>query len=72
MINFWESVEVNGAARFPWLPQQLFGYFKIFTEIRYGIDFREMNFTDNVINSTIPVCYFMVMMMSGSQWKCQT
>ena len=28
VINFWESVEVNGAARFPWLPSQLFSYFK--------------------------------------------
>jgi len=58
VINFWESVEVNGAARYPWIPQQLFGYFKIFTEIRYGIDFENMNFTDNVINSDIPVLLF--------------
>ena len=58
VINFWESVEVNGAARYPWVPQQLFGYFKIFTEIRYGIDFENMNFTDNVINSKIPVLLF--------------
>ena len=58
VINFWESVEVNGAARYPWVPQQLFGYFKIFTEIRYGIDFENMNFTDNVINSDIPVLLF--------------
>ena len=29
VISFWESVEVNGAARFPWLPQGLFSYFKI-------------------------------------------
>ena len=58
VINFWESVEVNGAARYPWVPQQLFGYFKIFTEIRYGIDFEDMNFTDNVINSDIPVLLF--------------
>ena len=36
----------------------LFGYFKIFTEIRYGIDFENMNFTDNVINSDIPVLLF--------------
>ena len=54
VINFWESVEVNGAARFPWLPSQLFSYFKIFTEVRYGVDFSEMDFTDAVINSTIP------------------
>ena len=58
VINFWESVEVNGAARYPWVPQQLFGYFKIFTEIRYGINFEDMNFTDNVINSDIPVLLF--------------
>ena len=58
VINFWESVEVNGAARYPWVPQQLFGYFKIFTQIRYGIDFENMNFTDNVINSDIPVLLF--------------
>ena len=58
VINFWESVEVNGAARFPWLPSQLFSYFKIFTEIRYGVDFSEMDFTDAVINSTIPTLLF--------------
>ena len=29
VISFWESVEVNGAARFPWVPTQLFSYFKI-------------------------------------------
>jgi pimeloyl-ACP methyl ester carboxylesterase len=58
VINFWESVEVNGSARYPWVPQQLFGYFKIFTEIRYGIDFQNMDFTDNVINSDIPALLF--------------
>ena len=58
VINFWESVEVNGAARFPWLPSQLFSYFKIFTEVRYGVDFSEMDFTDAVINSTIPTLLF--------------
>jgi len=58
VINFWESVEVNGAARYPWVPQQLFAYFKIFTEIRYGIDFQDMDFTDNVINSDIPALLF--------------
>ena len=58
VINFWESVEVNGAARYPWVPKQLFGYFKIFTEIRYSLDFENMNFTDNVINSDIPVLLF--------------
>ena len=58
VINFWESVEVNGSARYPWVPQQLFAYFKIFTEIRYGIDFQNMDFTDNVINSDIPALLF--------------
>ena len=58
VINFWESAEVNGAARFPWLPSQLFSYFKIFTEVRYGVDFSEMDFTDAVINSTIPTLLF--------------
>ena len=58
VINFWEIVEVNGAARFPWLPSQLFSYFKIFTEVRYGVDFSEMDFTDAVINSTIPTLLF--------------
>ena len=58
VINFWESVEVNGAARFPWLPSQLFSYFKIFTEIRYDVDFSDMDFTDAVINSTIPTLLF--------------
>ena len=58
VINFWESVEVNGAARYPWVPKKLFAYFKIFTEIRYGIDFQNMDFTDNVINSDIPALLF--------------
>jgi pimeloyl-ACP methyl ester carboxylesterase len=58
VINFWESVEVNGAARYPWVPKQLFGYFKIFTEIRYGVDFQKMDFTEAVINSDIPVLLF--------------
>ena len=57
-INFWESVEVNGAARYPWVPKQLFGYFKIFTEIRYDVDFQKMDFTEAVINSNIPVLLF--------------
>ena len=58
VINFWESVKVNGAARYPWVPQQLFSYFKLVTEIRYSIDFDNMNFTDAVINSDIPVLLF--------------
>ena len=58
VINFWESVKVNGAARYPWVPQQLFSYFKLVTEIRYSIDFDNMNFTDSVINSDIPVLLF--------------
>ena len=58
VINFWESVEVNGAARYPWVPSQLFGYFKVFTEVRYGVDFQKMDFTNAVINSEIPVLLF--------------
>jgi pimeloyl-ACP methyl ester carboxylesterase len=58
VINFWKSVEVNGAARYPWVPKQLFGYFKIVTEIRYGVDFQKMDFTEAVINSNIPVLLF--------------
>jgi pimeloyl-ACP methyl ester carboxylesterase len=58
VISFWESVEVNGAARFPWLPQGLFSYFKIVTELRYGVDFDSMDYRDAVINSDIPVLLF--------------
>ncbi len=58
VISFWESVEVNGAARFPWLPSQLFSYFKIITEIRYGVDFSAMDFREAVIESEIPVLLF--------------
>lgn len=58
VISFWESVEVNGAARFPWLPHGLFSYFKIVTELRYGVDFDSMDFRDAVINSDIPVLLF--------------
>ena len=58
VISFWESVEVNGAERFPWLPQGLFSYFKIVTELRYGVDFDSMDFRDAVINSDIPVLLF--------------
>ena len=58
VISFWESVEVNGAARFPWLPKALFSYFKIFTEIRYGVDFDSMDFREAVINSSIPTLLF--------------
>jgi len=58
VISFWESVEVNGAARFPWLPESLFSYFKIFTEIRYSVDFDSMDFRDAVINSSIPTLLF--------------
>lgn len=58
VISFWESVEVNGAARFPWLPKGLFSYFKIVTELRYGVDFDSMDFRDAVINSDIPVLLF--------------
>ena len=58
VISFWESVEVNGSARFPWLPKALFSYFKIFTEIRYSVDFDSMDFRDAVINSSIPTLLF--------------
>jgi hypothetical protein len=58
VINFWESVEVNGAARFPWLPEVLFSYFKIVTELRYGVDFDSMDFREAVIGSTIPTLLF--------------
>ena len=58
VISFWESVEVNGAARFPWLPSQLFSYFKIITELRYGVDFSAMDFREAVIESEIPVLLF--------------
>lgn len=58
VISFWESVEVNGAARFPWLPEALFSYFKIVTELRYGVDFDSMDFREAVINSSIPTLLF--------------
>lgn len=58
VISFWESVEVNGAARFPWLPESLFSYFKIVTELRYGVDFDSMDFREAVINSSIPTLLF--------------
>ena len=58
VISFWESVEVNGGARFPWLPTQLFSYFKIVTELRYGVDFSAMDFREAVIDSDIPVLLF--------------
>ena len=58
VISFWESVEVNGAARFPWLPSQLFSYFKIITQLRYGVDFSAMDFREAVIESEIPVLLF--------------
>jgi len=58
VISFWESVEVNGAARFPWLPEALFSYFKIVTELRYDVDFDSMDFREAVINSSIPTLLF--------------
>ena len=58
VISFWESVEVNGAARFPWVPTQLISYFKIVTELRYGVDFSAMDFREAVIESDIPVLLF--------------
>ncbi|MDB4247640.1 alpha/beta hydrolase, partial [Acidimicrobiia bacterium] len=35
-----------------------FSYFKIVTELRYGVDFDSMDFRDAVINSDIPVLLF--------------
>lgn len=58
VISFWESVEVNGAARFPWLPESLFSYFKIVTELRYDVDFDSMDFREAVIKSSIPTLLF--------------
>ena len=58
VISFWESVEVNGAARFPWLPEALFSYFKIVTELRYDVDFDSMDFREAVIKSSIPTLLF--------------
>jgi len=58
VISFWESVEINGESRFPWVPSSLFSYFKIFTEIRYGVDFDSMDFRYDLINSQIPALLF--------------
>ena len=58
MISFWESVEINGESRFPWLPSTLFSYFKLFTEIRYGVDFDSMDFRYDLIDSQIPALLF--------------
>ena len=58
VISFWESVEINGESRFPWVPSSLFSYFKIFTEIRYGVDFDSMDFRYDLIESQIPALLF--------------
>ena len=58
VISFWESVEINGESRFPWVPSSLFSYFKIFTEIRYGVDFDSMDFRYDLIDSQIPALLF--------------
>ncbi len=58
VISFWESVEINGESRFPWVPSSLFSYFKIFTEIRYDVDFDSMDFRYDLIDSQIPALLF--------------
>ena len=58
VISFWESVEINGESRFPWVPSTLFSYFKLFTEIRYGVDFDSMDFRYDLIDSQIPALLF--------------
>ena len=58
VISFWESVEINGESRFPWVPSSLFSYFKIFTEIRYDVDFDSMDFRYDLIESQIPALLF--------------
>ena len=58
VISFWESVEVNGKARYPFLPELFFPYIKLFTEIRYGVDFDTMDFRDALVKSEVPVLLF--------------
>ena len=58
LISFWESVEVNGKARYPFIPELFFPYIKLFTEIRYGIDFDTMDFRDALVESEVPVLFF--------------
>ena len=58
VISFWESVEVNGKARYPFIPELFFPYIKLFTEIRYGVDFDTMDFRDALVMSEVPVLLF--------------
>ena len=58
VISFWESVEVNGKARYPFIPELFFPYIKLFTEIRYGVDFDTMDFRDALVTSEVPVLLF--------------
>ena len=58
VISFWESVEVNGKARYPFIPELFFPYIKLFTEIRYGVDFDTMDFRDALVKSEVPVLLF--------------
>lgn len=58
VISFWESVEVNGKARYPFLPELFFPYIKLFTEIRYDVDFDTMDFRDALVKSEVPVLLF--------------
>ena len=57
-FNFIESVEVNGQARFPWLPESLFDYYTWLAEVRFGIDFDSMDYREAVIDSTVPMLLF--------------
>ena len=58
VISFWESVEVNGKARYPFIPELFFPYIKLFTEIRYGVDFDTMDFRGALVKSEVPVLLF--------------
>ena len=58
VISFWESVEVNGKARYPFIPELFFPYIKLFTEVRYGVDFDTMDFRDALVTSEVPVLLF--------------
>ena len=58
VISFWESVEVNGKARYPFIPELFFPYIKLFTEVRYGVDFDTMDFRDALVMSEVPVLLF--------------
>ena len=58
VISFCESVEVNGKARYPFIPELFFPYIKLFTEVRYGVDFDTMDFRDALVKSEVPVLLF--------------